>query len=205
MRHLGHVAANMHPNAGGGDDSLRWGGTATSRQRRTTSDRRSPPTRVGQLQFSSIQRSSSTSPGHTCQPTTRSAWSPMNFQPGHTSQTIWNRIAEHGDHQKNDPGAIPPLLWRFERPCSNDISQRRQDADVAARRPMVACKFKPNGDSHSGRTPTHRGSESIKRNVRRSSGPRSPRVFALPWAQFTTDVSHLDLNRPRQTSKREFG
>ena len=43
------------------------------------------------------------------------------------------RIAKHGDRQTKDPAAIPPLLWRFERPCSNDFSLRRQDADVAAR------------------------------------------------------------------------
>ena len=33
------------------------------------------------------------------------------------------RIITQGDHQWEDPAAIPPLLWRFEHPCSKDLSR----------------------------------------------------------------------------------
>jgi len=37
-------------------------------------------------------------------------------------------------NKREVPEAIPPLLWRFGRPCPNEASQRRQDVDVAVRR-----------------------------------------------------------------------
>ena len=64
----------------------------------------------------------------------RLARSPTNLQAGY-SRDNRHRIAGQEDHQKEDPGAMPILLSQFERPCSNNFSQRRQDADVAARGP----------------------------------------------------------------------
>lgn len=71
--------------------------------------------------LSSGRRSSPTSPTHDCPCTTRIALLPIDLQTDHRRDS-GSRIAKHGVHQSKDPGTIPPLLWRFERPCSKVFS-----------------------------------------------------------------------------------
>ncbi len=100
-----------------------------------------------------------------------------------------SRTAEHGDLRSKDPGAIPPLLWRFERPCSNDFSQRRQDADVAAR--LIATDSK----SERGTTGRTQGLGRIRRSGSHKTGLWAPSVRAPAAMRWSAGAAGATLAR----------
>ena len=64
---------------------------------------------------SSIRRFSVVTPETRLTTHDKVVWSPLNFQTGRPRNNRY-RIAKHADHRREDPAALPPLLWWFGHP-----------------------------------------------------------------------------------------